>query len=129
MIERSAKRLGKATELSLQATDDTERIIISLVTFLADIADEAKTKRIDEIITAPTKRRAIAQYLTALDYLTILKTRYPESNRMKEVDAMIERIAGKIEELSKPTPKKKNQIAAGVFVIFAFILIIAIINK
>ena len=102
LIERSAERLGKATELSFQATDDTERIIISLATFLANIADEAKTKRIDEIITAPTKRRAIAQYLTALDYLTILKTRYPESNRMKEVDAMIERISEKIEESSTP---------------------------
>jgi len=129
LIERSAERLGKATELSLQATDDTERIIISLVTFLADIADKAKTKRIEEIITEPTKRRAIAQYLTALDYLTILSTRYPESNRMKEVDAMIERISEKIEESSKPTPKNDNEIGLGIVAILAFIIIAAAISK
>ena len=129
LIERSAERLGKAAELSFQATDNTQRIIISLVTFLADIADEAETKQIEEIITAPTKRRAIAQYLTALDYLTILKTRYPESNRMQEVNAMVERIAGKIEELSKPTPDPKNRIAGGVFVICAFITFLFLITK
>ena len=109
LIERSAERLGEATELSFQATDNTQRIIISLVTLLADIADEAETKRLDEIITAPNKRRAIAQYLTALDYLTILTTRHPESDRMKEVDAMVERVSGKIEALlPKPPPEPKE---------------------
>jgi hypothetical protein len=132
LIERSAERLGKAAELSFQANDDTQRIIIYLATFLADIADEAETKRVEEIITAPTKRRAIAQYLTAIDYLTILKTRYPKSNRMREADEMIERISENIEALlSEPTPETeeainntKEIITKGVL---AFITIIAII--
>jgi hypothetical protein len=132
LIDKSAKRLGKAAELSFQADNNTQRIIIHLATFLANIADEAETKRIDEIITAPTKRRAIAQYLTALDYLTILKTRYPESNRMKEVDAMIERLSGKIEALlSEPTQETEEAINNTKEIItkgaLAFITIIAII--
>jgi tetratricopeptide (TPR) repeat protein len=112
LIERSAERLGKAAELSFQADNNTQRIIIHLATFLANIVDEAETKRIDEIITAPTKRRAIAQYLTALDYLTILTARYPESDRMAEVNNAVERISGKIEALiPKPPPEPKESSA------------------
>jgi len=71
--------------------------------------DRAKTDTIKQIITTPTKRQAIAQYTTGIDYLTILIERYPESDRMEEVNNAVERMSGKIEALiPKPPPETRE---------------------
>ncbi len=129
LIERASERTAAIAEISARRGIKAG-LMASLAATFADLMDRAKTNTIEQIITAPNKRRAIAQYTTAIDYLTILIERYPESNRMKEVSAMIERVSGKIETLlSKPTEDPTKIIPMIVGVIIAVIAIKVMINR
>ena len=128
LVERASERTAAVAEISAERGFKAG-IMASLLATFADLIDRMETETVEQIITTPTKRRAIAQYTMGIDYLTILIERYPESNRMTEVNAMIERISEKIEKSSKPTPKKTDQIAGAVFAVMIFITILALINK
>lgn len=108
LIERASKRTAAVADISARRGIKAG-LLLSLAATFADLMDRAKTDTIEQIITTPTKRQAIAQYTTAIDYLTILIERYPESDRMEEVDTMIERVSGKIEALiPKPPPETRE---------------------
>jgi len=130
LVERASKRTAAVADISAQR-GIKEGLITSLAATFADLMDRAKTGTIEQIITTPTKRQAVAQYTTAIDYLTILIERYPESDRLTEVNNAIERISTKIEALlSEPIPPKTDEkIAAGIFAFIAFIIILALISK
>ena len=110
LIERASKRSAAIAEISAKRDIGIEAgLMLSLAATFADLMDRAKTGTIEQIITTPTKRQAIAQYTTAIDYLTILIERYPESDRMAEVNNTIEQISGKIEALlPKPPPEPEE---------------------
>lgn len=136
LVERASKRTAAVADISAQRGIKAG-LMTSLAATFADLIDRAKTDTIEQIITTPTKRQAIAQYMTAIDYLTILIERYPESDRMTEVDAMIERMSEKIEALlSEPTQETeeiatntKGIIITGVYAIIAIIVIMVVIGK
>lgn len=130
LVERASKRTAAVAEISAKRGIEAG-LMTSLAATFADLMDRAKTNTIEQIITTPTKRQAIAQYTTGIDYLTILIERYPESDRLVEVNNAIERISGKIESLlSQPIPPKTDEkIAAGIFAFIAFIIILALISK
>jgi outer membrane protein assembly factor BamD (BamD/ComL family) len=56
------------------------------------------------------QNRAITQYILALDYLTTLTQRYPDSGRIEDTRNAVNRIIKKIEAMNpKPTQKKEKE--------------------
>jgi len=109
LVERASKRTAAVADISAQRGIKAG-LMTSLAATFADLMDRAKTDTIEQIITTPTKRQAIAQYTTAIDYLTILIERYPESDRIAEVNNAVERISGKIKALiPKPPPETEKE--------------------
>ena len=88
LVEKASKRTAAVADISAQRGIKAG-LMTSLAATFADLIDRAKTDTLEQIITTPTKRQAIAQYTTGIDYLTILIERYPESDRLVEVNNAI----------------------------------------
>jgi len=105
---------------------------------LADLTTLITAFQVGRALMKSAEQRAITQYFFALDDLTTLRTRYPQSDRFAEVNAMVERVSQKIESLlpdppppPKPKPQEKPQkkvpkiVGLGIVGLFALIVMMA----